>query len=128
MRARDAVPGRLPGGGGCWHLSPAQEAALTAEQATKGAGAGAGLKLEFSDAVDKDSLGGAFDFMDGSIGPVQGGYAWGNGQYGEHVHLVSAGGGVGITTAATGSSTTYVSGYIFEWCPFRICNVFTSEK
>ena len=86
-----------------------------------GMGAGAGVKIEISNAQDKNSLAGPFSFGEGSLGPVQGGYAWGQGAQGEDVWVGSGGYSVGIPSGSGGVSHTAVSGYLFEWCGWWIC-------
>jgi hypothetical protein len=86
-----------------------------------GMGAGAGLKIEVSDARDKNSLAGPFKYGEGSAGPVQGGYAWGQDTQGEHVHVLSGGASVSIPSGSGGISETAVSGYVFQWCGWSIC-------
>ena len=92
--------------------------------------AGIGAKVEYSDAYNKNSLAGPFAFGEGGIWYLQGGYAWGDGaQPGERVHVISGGGTVGSPAGGTGGhSNTVVSGYLFEWCGWWICNVGNSTK
>jgi len=80
-----------------------------------GWGGGVGLKIEVSDAQDKDSLAGPFKYGEGSVGPVQGGYAWGKGKDNENVHMGSGGYSFGIPSVSGGVSNTAVSGYLWEW-------------
>jgi RHS repeat-associated protein len=84
-------------------------------QGSYGLAGGLGIKLEVSDAKDKNSLKGKFDFGEGSLGPVQGGYAWGPGQDNEHVHMGYGGYSFGIPGGSGGVSKTAVSGYWFHW-------------
>jgi hypothetical protein len=86
-----------------------------------GMGAGVGLKIELSNANDKNSLGGPFSFGDGSLGPVQGGYAWGKDGNNQTVGVVSGGYSLGIPSGGGGVSHTAVSGYLFKWCGWFIC-------
>jgi hypothetical protein len=81
--------------------------------------------VTFSDARDKNGLGGDFRYGAASAGDVGGSYSWGH-YKGAHVDQVSfgvAGAGIG---GAGGHSNTAVSGYLFNWCGdtfLGICNV-----
>jgi hypothetical protein len=71
--------------------------------------------MEYSDAYDKDSLKGDFNYVELSGGPVQSGYAWGPGQPGEDVHMSSFGVTAGTKVGVNGgTSNTKVSGYLLR--------------
>jgi hypothetical protein len=86
-----------------------------------GMGGGGGIRIEVSDAVDKDSLSGPFSFLEASAGPGQAAEAWGKGAHGEDVKVLGVGGSVGIPTVSGGVSHTAVGGYQFHWCGWWIC-------
>jgi hypothetical protein len=93
-------------------------------------GTGVGVSLQGSDAADKNKLQGTGHFVAAGGGPTpvgpQGAYAWTEPD-GRRVNIGEVGVGAGSPDVQVGGSYTYVSGYIFEWCGWRICNIGNSK-
>jgi RHS repeat-associated protein len=73
---------------------------------------GGGVKLEASNAIDRNSLKGPFYSVDGSVAVFQAGDAWGSDANGRFVNVVSIGGAGGLPYGAT-AGTTYTEVHDF---------------
>ncbi|WP_327002707.1 hypothetical protein OHA72_47655 [Dactylosporangium sp. NBC_01737] len=77
-----------------------------------GFGWGAGLKVEWSDAEDKDQLAGPFKYGEGNIGPVQGGYATDGKVSVTSLGWAALGAPIGVNG---GTSRTHVHDYFWKF-------------
>jgi len=95
-------------------------------------GSGLGVVVQGSDARTKNDLADQFSFLNGGIGYVQGGYAWGNSSVdGRPVHV----GELGLSaptisspgSGAAGHSNTLVSGYWYNYCDPIPCDALNAR-
>jgi RHS repeat-associated protein len=86
---------------------------MRAGEGSFGMGVGVGLTAQVSNARNKDGLADGFSYGEVAAGPVQIGGATGTYQ-GERVIVGELGGGPGVGVHG-GTSTTYVSRYLFRW-------------
>jgi hypothetical protein len=80
-----------------------------------------------STAQDKNGLKGRFKYVSGGYVANGGGATGVDDRTGERVFQVEGGAGPGFE-GTFGESNTAVSGYIFEWCGLRVCNIFNSTR